>query len=372
MNLFASVNIILGIVFLPIYLWESGGVQVSHIFLALGCASYILWKGLRAKSPEKVLAVLALFIFVRESMGVLGGVMDVRAFLPALYMLFNLIVFVTIRMWASSIPNQQLLSYGLFAGAAVAASGVLILGYGLTVDQEGGRAVGTFNNPNQLGYFAVCLYSCAVLLYYGRILSARALLALVFVAGFLAIVSLSKAATVGLATSLVCLLFVSGRSRKGLLYGVLGGSLVLGTVLYLYAAGYLDGLAVTKRILDIGSDADDSLAGRGYHVLYQARGWEIFFGLGESGVKEFVGHEVHSTVGSVLASYGLVGAGLFVTFLGLWAKRLYDVLGFTGLFVVGSSPMLYGLTHNGIRFTMFWLFVGLSFVIGRGKRSGVP
>jgi len=372
MNVLSAVSIIVGIALLPIYLWESGSLQISHIALALGCASYIGGNGLRPRFPEKVLAVLALFVFVRESTGALGGVMDVRAFLPPLYMLFNLIVFMTIKMWAATVDNQKLLAYGLLASAAVAASGVFVLGYGLSVDVEGGRAVGTFNNPNQLGYFAVCLYSCAVLLFYGDVLSLRAFLALLLVSAFLVMVSLSKAATVGLGASLVCVCFGFGRPTQRFLYGVFGGTLLLSLAVYLYAAGYLDGLAVTKRILDIGSDSDDSLAGRGYHVLYQARSWEIFFGLGESGVKEFVGHELHSTVGSILANYGLIGAGLFVVFLVLWAKRLLNVIGLAGLFVVGAPPMLYGLTHNGIRFTMFWVFLGLSFAVGRAKRSVVP
>src|SRR5690606_1287440 len=63
-------------------------------------------------------------------------------------------------------------------------------------DSGYGRAVGTFNNPNQLGYFSVCILSLAYLLYRDEYLSYFAAFVVFVIAIFLSITSLSKAAMI--------------------------------------------------------------------------------------------------------------------------------------------------------------------------------
>lgn len=352
----------LGVTLLPIYLWGSGGIQISHVVLALSCLVYFLWKGFKADAPEILLLLLTLYIFVRESVAFLDSATDLRVFLPALYMLFNLIIFTTIRRWTSNYCRKKWLSYSVIAAAAVAMIGVLAFGYQITVDEEGGRAVGTFNNPNQLGYFSVCIYSIIVILYYERTLSKNLLFLIIPTSIFLAIVSLSKAAMVSIILSTFLILLIFGQSKKTLLIGnIIGASFVLAIIYYLVMAGYFDQFAFFRRLMDIGSQADDSLEGRGYHVLLQAGVFELLFGFGTTQVKNLIGFEVHSTIGGVFINYGILGVSFFLAFLVIWARRLLKNFGWLGLIIIASPTMLYGLTHNGIRFTIFWVLLGLSF-----------
>lgn len=361
MNVLISLGFMLGISLLPIYLWESGGIQISHIVLALSCLIYFLWKGFKADLPEFFLLLLALYIFVRESVVLLGGDTDMRSFFPAIYMFFNLIIFTTIRRLASNYCGKKWLSYGIFAAAGIATIGVLALGYKITADQEGGRAVGTFNNPNQLGYFSVCLYSMAVILYRESNISKSWLLVLVCTALFLAVASLSKAAMVSMALSVFFIIFVLSKSKRLLPISLISFFLILATVYYLTITGYLDQFAFFRRLMDIGSQSDDSLEGRGYTILIQAGALEFIFGFGTTQVKNIIGFEVHSTIGGVFINYGIIGCSLFLTFLIVWMKQILKNFGWLSFFIIAFPPMLYGLTHNGIRFTMFWILLGLSF-----------
>ncbi len=66
--------------------------------------------------------------------------------------------------------------------------------------------------------------------------------------------------------------------------------------------------------------------------------------------------EMHSTLGTVLFSYGAVGFALFAVTMALifrpapWAHILY------------SLPIwAYGVTHQGLRFATFWVFFALVF-----------
>ena len=86
----------------------------------------------------------------------------------------------------------------------------------------------------------------------------------------------------------------------------------------------------------------------------------MLFGLGSQNAREIIGHEVHSTLGSVLNNYGLIGLTLFGTVIFSWAKRIWNAHGFIGLICMVGPPMLYGITHNGTRFTFFWLLFAAS------------
>ena len=65
-------------------------------------------------------------------------------------------------------------------------------------------------------------------------------------------------------------------------------------------------------------------------------------------------------LGNVLMSYGLVGIALFMLLL---------------LTVFGGAPwpsvfylvpiMMYGITHMGLRFSLFWVFIGLAYAQAR-------
>ena len=84
---------------------------------------------------------------------------------------------------------------------------------------------------------------------------------------------------------------------------------------------------------------------------------------------DIVGHEVHSTLGSVINNYGFLGLILFSAVLAIWAFRLWQSYGAVGMISIAGPAMLYGITHNGIRFTIFWLLFAASMAMARNTRT---
>lgn len=180
---------------------------------------------------------------------------------------------------------------------------------------------------------------------------------------YLAALSLSKAALLGVALMLVLTLL----DRPGVLILVLIACLTF--VMYTESGNRVL-RNVMFRMDTFGIDADDSLAGRGYDRIWNHPEY-IVLGAGEGAVDRFntrlKGGELHSTWGTVLFSYGLIGLGLFLNFL----RRLWKLSGKYFLYTVPA--WIYGLTHQGLRFTTLWLLLALVACFGDQKaRETIP
>lgn len=347
---------------LPIYLWESGGIQISHILIVIAALLYYISRGVRLGQPEIILLTLALVVALRESAAaIMGG--NVRGLLPVVYVLFCIVVFNSIRHMALERRALKIVGFGLFAAVAVAITGILVKGYSFNVDSEGYRAIGTFNNPNQLGYFAVCSFAMAVLLHRMEVYRGKWHLIVFFAAAvYLSAASLSKAAILTTMLSGLMIGFSMSRSKMRFLVGSIVAAVLASGVYIAYAAGAFDDLKVVHRLSGLGTQGDDSLAGRGYNVAFSASGLELFIGMGSQKVREIVGHEVHSTYFSYFTNYGVIGGLLFVLFIVMWLRSLVRQYGWYTAAAVGGPPLIYGITHNGSRFTVLWILIALSFV----------
>jgi hypothetical protein len=129
--------------------------------------------------------------------------------------------------------------------------------------------------------------------------------------------------------------------------------------------GALNKFHFVERLQSIGEDSDDNLTERGYRSPFQHGAVGFLVGLGDERVKDIVGHEVHSTFWSYLMKYGVVGLGLFLTFWYLWIRRTMAEFGLLGVLLINMPASIYGITHNGSRFAIFWLMIGLSFNLYR-------
>ena len=65
-----------------------------------------------------------------------------------------------------------------------------------------------------------------------------------------------------------------------------------------------------------------------------------------------------------------VGGLLFLAFHIDWVKRMLRTDSALAVVVVAVPPLMYGLTHNGSRFTIYWLLLALCF--SRRGKEGVP
>lgn len=210
-----------------------------------------------------------------------------------------------------------------------------------------------FENPNQLGYYA--LLSATLVVLCGRFSKAPlvAIVAGLLAAAFLNSLALSKGAGIGVVMLIALLLL-----RRPLVVVVMGAAL--------YAALHLGILeTLTERISwrfdGFGVDSDDSLGGRGYDRILLFPQY-IILGAGEGATSRFglaMEGELHSTVGTLLFSYGIVGLVLFLRFL---QKVVRGVPRFEMFALMPVA--LYGITHQGLRFRPFWVVLAVVAWIG--------
>lgn len=364
-----SPALLVAIALLPVYLWSSGGLQPSHYLLAVYCGAFLVARGYGLGTADEVLIALLIIVLAREGYEAIVG-NSLKSLLPVAHLVFGIMVLNVMRRAMSSDRLRDIALVGVLISATIAVVGVFYTGYAPIVSASTERAAGTFNNPNQLGYFAICLFSIAFLYRLRFQLAFPQLVYLVLCSFFLAVASLSKAAMIGVAIPLLFVGFAGKHSLKSMISGSLIFAIVCMGFYWAYSSGSFDDYSFAQRLQGIGSHSDDSLQGRGYSLFLDGTVLTFFAGLGQvEAVRRNFDHEVHSTVFSFFVNYGVVGGGIFLSFIVLWVRRVWSTLGGAGILLVVSPVLLYGLTHNGSRFAMFWVLVALSFVSVRSEKG---
>lgn len=210
-----------------------------------------------------------------------------------------------------------------------------------------------FNNPNQLGYYALLAATLIALTH--RRLQMRLLtssLALVC-CGCLALISASRAAAGGIAVLLVLLLF---QNPKIIVAACIAAVAVVSGVGPIASA--ID--ASQDRVLNRSRNSSATFfEERGYDRIWRNQQY-LVLGAGEGGLSRWddtayvKSMEIHSSVGTVVFSYGIVGSILFLVFLWrvLRGARVR-------LMIVLLPPLLYTGAHQGLRFTMLWVVLAV-------------
>lgn len=360
-QVFGPKMLVLGIALLPVYIFSSGGVQPAHLILALFSVACILKRGFPSEPWFFFLAGVAIYSFFVESFYVAVGA-EVTSLITSVFFFYNLFLVSAVYSYCVRYGLSDI-KPGVVVACAIAIITVSTVGVSL---QEGGqgRAIGTFNNPNQLGYFSVCILSLTYLLYSHGHLKYIVAVGIFAFAIFLSIASLSKAAMV--ANLIVIFLALKPVNREDeprnkflaigfTVFWILLVLLGLGFILASYFDGNLDKYLFVKRLQGMSHEDDSSLGSRGYFAFLEGNIIQILFGLGTERVSDIVGHEVHSTLASVLNNYGVLGFLMFSGVLVIWGLKLWRAYGFIGMACLTGPAMLYGITHNGTRFTAFWI-----------------
>ena len=347
---------------LPFYVFRSGSVQPATFAFAAALGVLLARSKLRLprnqlvsralNSPMAVMALLVVLVLVIDGFwSIRLGSGEPIGF--AIYYVFNFGLFIygyiALRENRFDFVNSTL--YAVYASVAfqVAASFVIPA----PVDES--REALFFNGCNQLAYWALscaCIVVVAQLNGFGR--TTWNLLALAACA-WLTLLSLSKA---GVGCIAILMLIVFGTMPRRLLVGI-----TLGTFLLFVVAGQLGYLTrINDRFASTNQVFDNQIEGRGYDRIVNYPEYMVL-GAGEGEVGRFrgalsdLGAEMHSAPGTMLFSYGVTGLALYATFLFLvlmrsrGAQRLVVLL-----------PLVYGFTHNGLRFSIAWIF--FLFVIG--------
>ncbi len=216
--------------------------------------------------------------------------------------------------------------------------------------QVGSRGALFFNNPNQLGYYAL-LVACVIVLLHWRLKLRLVISSLALsCCGYLGMISASRAAIGGIVVLLALLVFSNPRV-------VLAVSVL--AIALLFAGG---------PITEAFEASQDRVLNRTHHLGFlEERGYDriaehkeyLLFGAGEGGLSRFAESpyqqmEIHSSAGTVLFSYGIVGAFLFLAFMSGLVRGASLKLA-----AVLVAPMIYTVAHQGLRFTMLWVLFAI-------------
>jgi hypothetical protein len=375
-NSLVAVPLFLGITLFPLYIGASGSMQISHAALLMAfLVSLSLFKGLKIKDFRAPIFTLLAFLFcvtLRQNIYYAEyQIDDMRTLMPIMYLSFNLAIYVMVINYLNNGGSISTVKKSLILSLIIALVGIYLYGFSLTMNEDRiERSVGTFNNPNQLGYYSVCVLSMLLLLSVFRKLSNPFLYLLVAATVLLSVVSLSKAAMIAVLMSIV--IYHMGNYKA-----VVVALLLLLSAFLAMDLDSLENYQAFNRLISIGSDNDDNLISRGYGVLFNLD-HRIIYGWGEGytlaghpGFTPEHGLEVHSTLGSVLIGYGLIGFSVISIFLFRLFYRLISKVGFVYSSSIFVGPFLYGLTHNGIRFTIFWVFLAMATYYAYSKAGAV-
>src|SRR5690554_4814011 len=158
---FLDVLFFLGVALLPLYMFGSGGVQPAHMVFFLFVFFVFLSRGVVAENWTVLLLVLGGYTFAVESFYAIstGKPNDL---INSIFIIYNLCVASAVYSYCSSFGFKTLVP-GVIFSALLAVSSITI--FSAVFESGGVRSTGTFNNPNQLGYFSVCILSLTYLLH---------------------------------------------------------------------------------------------------------------------------------------------------------------------------------------------------------------
>ena len=352
----------------PIYILDSGLPQPGD-FLLLPLIPLALSGWNRRLSPESARPMRILMLFtgwvmlvnyawalITGNFGLVGK--DTYLLFPIYYVYNASVVFValvlyhrygtrflslTLRLVLMTVLLQVLLSF-FFHGTRITRSSVL------------------FNNPNQLGYFAMlsaCMIAlCQRRLRYSTLLSGIGLTACVY----LALLSASKAGVGG--TLLLLAVTVIANPRV-----LVAAAIAIGLVLAV--GGKIEQAIDTThtRMLENRRPQHTFFEQRGYDRILQHKE-HLLLGAGEGGTSRFsdttvIGtHEIHSSAGTVLFSYGIAGACLFLAFI----VRVIQRASLRSALML-LPALAYTIAHQGLRFTSLWILIGLFICIKQPPRD---
>ncbi len=338
----------------PFYLFSSGQPQISHLILVViyGLTFLLLFKELfNVVNQNPIFLIFLIYIIFVNTLWMMVTY-KISFVVNSLFYIFNILLFYsTYLLYLGRVIDANLIRNGIFASLLIQL--IFLVQSGLDFST---RQMLFFNNPNQLGYYAVASLNIYFILGFNEIRRRDNMEIikniLVYLISFLLLVfSSSKASLASYFLILLFILYVEF-IKSITVSKVIFGSFISIIILALISLNMdtidtiVENTELFNRTVNAGQESDDSLAGRGYDriTLYSQY---LFLGAGEGYFDRFIlsqhHGELHSTLANILFSYGIIGFFIFITLFVNLNFHILRVLSF-------MSPILfYGLTHNGIR-----------------------
>lgn len=345
------------------YVAKGGKAQPADIMICL-LAFFIVPPRTMLELLKSEIALTALVVWVALVNLVWFMVTTDPGFLPPiLYFVFNLMIVLTFFGVRRRDPVlfDRTICLTIILAIAIQSAAVLAERFGLGA---GLRNVGTFRNPNQLAYWGVLMLSIFLLLRRSRL--GRIDKVAVGAVVFCEFASASRAGLAALAALLAIWLYFALASGPKRIFACLGVAAVgivlsLSPVMDRVLVATAENSAVGTRLAEVNSVSQFDQ--RQYDRIIEFYQYTAF-GAGEGYLSRFVEDgvyelEIHSSFGTMLFSYGIPGLTLFLLLLLSAYRKLPTSL---GLYLLPS--LVYGVTHQGLRFTPFWALIGVAFAVG--------
>lgn len=373
-------------IFWPVYLFPSGGFQIFVLFLLCFCGFVAIRKAsISTILRESQLLSRAMLVFLAYSFIVNGyHAISFGTIKPIIYSLYLCFAFLISICVSSAITDRPKILAAVYYGIAV--SVIVQLAVALViVDDSCTRITLFFNNPNQLGFYAVLCMGLLTYLYP----STRQNLWLFVIALlsnlWLAALTLSLAAVVCVLLLIVLQIVFGPKSvRKGLLLMVLAAlpillisqdfliqksecnrfemrRIVSGQNSVTIRNAAIQGKEIKEIKIEPGvwGKIEAQLNYRGYDRMWKLPEY-LVFGAGEGIVDRNLrgdgsrDKELHSAPATLFFSYGIVGLAFFIYIVAiLILKRGLGVL------VVLLPLAIYSMFHNTLRQPFLWMLVAL-------------
>lgn len=342
----------------PVYIFKSGLPQPGDFFAILLLPFALSgWYAPGRLSAQGARAVRALFWFVSYTVvsGLIwsmledGWALNLKHgfMMSSIYYVFDMIVFLAVLVMYEKYQHRFVRLTVNLVSISVLIQTLLTFVY---TRESSLRSSGLFNTPNQLGYFAI-LTSSIVLLGQRKLhLSTAQVVIGQLCSCYLALLSASKAALV----SVALLVMIAAVNRiKTLLATALLASF------FLFIANPFES-AIERSQQRITTDQSlGFFEERGYDRIVDHPEY-LIFGSGEGKyiryefTSRIKAHELHSSIGTLIFCYGFVGTLIFFNFLWQVARG-----GPLRRFLLLIPPASYGLTHQGLRFTLLWIMLAV-------------
>ena len=344
------------LLFFPFYIFRSGLPQPADcILIVLFPMLLSRWNG-RAfdmAKPYKVLLAFTVYAFLINmiwSVVQMSFTIDGKRgyLLSPTYYLYNAVMLGTFLLMYQRYGLRFL---WITARVTLVAVCVQVL-LSFFIRSHGMRDALFFNKANQLGYYAL-LCACILLLGLRKLKMSTLQVTVGLVAcSYLALLSASKASLGSIAMLGIVLLL--SRLRTMLIACAVLAALAFTSNPF--------SRAITNAEQRIETDETRGIIEeRGYDRLFKHKEYWLF-GAGEGDYQRFVSdesvigsHELHSSAATLLFSYGIIGVLLFSWFMLLALRGATLRI----LLVVGAG-FAFGMVHQGIRFTLFWVMIGMT------------
>lgn len=345
------------IVFLSqFYVFPSGNPQPSQLLFVV-LVPFLLIKHVRYMGSSLSVGLgfkfLLLFLYYTLIVNFVWGVVLqdwTIALRPSLFWVFGLFVFVFLFL---ELQKSERVRFSVSL-ASVAGLFFLIAAFYLGFGEYkfGSRYNGFFNDPNQMAFWCLCIFSSFYFLQERR--SYLLLFLMLVMLVVLVFSTQSRSAFLGLFFCLVSIFvgLFSGKSKSITSFNIFS-SLVMGVlfvaiVAYFLQTDYFNNIWVRFTSTDFAEQSDI----RGYGRILEYPSY-LIFGSGQGHDFRFDSqHEIHSTWAALLFYYGIIGSFLFLSFL----YKVFSKLELSEK-IMFLSPLAYSFSTYGARTPVFWIFL---------------